>query len=130
MIVAKIKPYIPIRQSQNFGITYTSDAQRIDEYLKTLKQYKNQSNSVKEQINILEQMKFATAKKQFGLSTPFVSQYINITKKLLEMENHMNYLNSLLRELTNKEQQERTKILKDAEIFLARQEELKAKILN
>ena len=46
------------------------------------------------------------------------------------MEARINDLNSLFRGLTNEEKSERDKILQNAEVYLRRQEELKAKILK
>ena len=80
MLITGIKPYTPIKQTQNFGISSSTDFQRVDEYLRTLKQYKYKSKSVEEQIITLEQMKEKTRKQPY-LSTPFVYQYINVTKK-------------------------------------------------
>ncbi len=129
MLITGIKYYTPIKQTQNFGISSSTDLQRVNEYLETLEQYRYKSKSVREQITTLEQMREKT-RKQPHLSTPFVYKYINVTKILLELEDRINYFNSLLRDLTNEEKSEINKILQNAEVYLGKQEELKDKILN
>ena len=129
MQITGIKYYTPIKQTQDFGISSSTDLQRVDEYLGTLKQYRYKDKSVKEQINTLEQIR-EKARKQPYLSTPFVYKYINVTKKILELEARIHYLNTLPRALTSEEKSEINKILQDAKVYLERQEELKTKILK
>ena len=129
MQITGIKYYTPIKQTQNFGISSSTDLQRVNEYLGTLEQYGYKSKSVEEQITTLKQMREKT-RKQPHLSTPFVYKYINVTKKILELEARIHYLNTLPRALTSEEKSEINKILQNAEVYLGKQEELKAKILN